>query len=265
MVLGNHILLLWANHVPRQIVVNTSHKDAVLAAARSFGVQALARTFARADLERLKTPVLAIIDAGRVADLGPEELQTLRRTNRGGARLSPMLVFCGRGDDAAAWRAAGAVTLPHGASIAAIKKGIQEALDGARAWVTSSTYVGPCRRKHTVILNWRKRRTADAVKRAEAKGQAQTEGRVGSVDQIVRRLTLSATLLSGSTIESRRAFRDLANDLAASANAHGRGDISGPISHLRREADAFVNDGQRSNARIEAILAEISQALTRPV
>lgn len=250
--------------MPRQIVINTSHKDAVLAASRSFGVQALARNFARADLERLKTPVLAIIDSGRVADLGPEELQTLRRTNRGGARLSPVIVFCGRGDDAPAWRAAGAVTLPHGANMAAIKKGIQEALDGARAWVTSASYVGPCRRKHTVILNWRKRRTADAARQAEAKGKAAApEGRVGSIEQIVRRLTLSATLLSGSTIESRRAFRDLANDLAVSAVAHGRGDISGPVSHLRREADAFVNDGQRSNARIEAILADISDALTR--
>ncbi len=250
--------------MPRQIVINTRHKDAVLAAARSFGVQALARTFARADLERLKTPILAVIDSDRVADLGPEELQTLRRTSRGGARLSPMLVFCRRGEDTAAWRAAGAVTLPHDANNAAIKKGIQEAMDGARAWVTSASYVGPCRRKHTVILNWRKRRTADAARRAEAKGQdAAPEGRIGSIEQIVRRLTLSATLLSGSTIESRRAFRDLSNDLAVSAVAHGRGDLSSPISHLRREADAFVNDGQRSNARIEAILADISDALTR--
>lgn len=246
----------------RQIVINSSHKDAVLAAARGFGGQTLTRNFARADLERLKTPILAVIDCGRVADLGPDDLQTLRRTSRGGARLSPMIVFCARTDDPAAWRAAGAVPLPHGANTAAIKKAIHEALDGARAWVTSSSYVGPCRRKHQVILNWRKRRNADAAKRAQA-GEQAAPGRVGSLDQIVRRLSLSATLLSGATIESRRAFRDLTNDLAASATAFGRGDLSGPIAHLRREAEAFVQDGQRPNQRIEAILGELSAALAR--
>jgi len=250
--------------VARQIVVNSSHKDTVLAAARGFGVQTLARAFARADLERLKTPILAIIDSGRVADLGPDDLQTLRRTSRGGARLSPLIVFCGRGDEAAAWRAAGAVTVPHGANAATIKKAIHEAIDGERAWVTSSSYVGPCRRKHQVILNWRKRRNADAAKQAaSARAAAAPAGRVGSLEQILRRLHLSATLLTGSTIESRRAFRDLTDDLAASATHAGRGDLARAIAHLRQEAEAFVADGQRPNTRIEAILADLSDAFSR--
>lgn len=253
--------------MPRQFLITTVHKDAVQAAARAFGAQAHVRSFTRSDLERLKTPFLVVMDSGRVADLNPEMLQTLRRTNRGGMRYSPFIVFCDRGAEMEAWRAAGALPLSSKSDRAAIKKAIQEAIESARIWVTSATYVGPCRRRHKAVLQWRNRRSADAdevaAKEREKAKKSGAEERVFSIDVLVRRLNLSATLLSGSTIESRRAFRDLVNDLQASAQAHHRGDLTGIINALKREADLFIQDGQRDGAVLQRLVTDLRVAAER--
>ncbi len=252
----------------RQFLVATSQKEAVQAAARAFGAQAHVRTFTRSDLERLKTPFLVVIDSGRIPDLDPDMLQSLRRTNRGGMRYSPFVVFCARKGEIAEWRNAGAVAIAHNADRAAVKKAIQTAVEGARTWVTSATYVGPCRRAHKAVLQWRNRRSADAdvaaeKARAQAKKAAGGAERVFSLDVLVRRLHLSATLLSGSTIESRRAFRDIVNDLQVSAQTHSRVDLANLISGVKREADLFIQDGQRDTSALERLLNDLRAAVER--
>ncbi len=253
----------------RQYLIGTSNKEAVLAAARAFGAQTHVRAFTRGDLEGLKNPLLVIIDSGRVDGLDADMLQVLRRTNRGGMRYSPFLVFCQTRREIDAWRAAGAVAVHPTNDRAALKKAIQEALDGERAWVTSATYVGPCRRGRKAILNLRKRRAADAEEAETARREKARKAspvlsdRVFSLDVLLRRLTLSATLLSGSTIESRRAFRDLVDELQVSAQAHNRGDLSGVIANMRREADAFVQDGQRSTGALERMLSDLRTGIER--
>lgn len=251
----------------RQVLIATVHKDAVQAAARAAGAQAHVRSFTRSDLERLKTPLLVVVDNGRIADLDPDLLQSLRRNNRGGMRYSPFIVFCDRPGDLAAWRHAGALAIPSKSDRAAIKKAVQEAMESTRTWVTSATYVGPCRRNHKAVLQWRNRRSADAdaaaeKERAKAK-KAGAEERVFSLDVLVRRINLSATLLSGSTIESRRAFRDLINDLQSSAQGHHRGDLSSIVAALKREAELYLQDGQRDGAVLQRLVGDLRTAVER--
>lgn len=250
----------------RKILIATAHREPVLAAARAFGAQAHVRTFTRSDLERLKSPFLVVMDSGRPADLDPDMLQVLRRNNRGGMRYSPFIVFCD-GREQGAWRSAGALVLPHKADRATIRKAVQEALESARAWVTSATYVGPCRRRRKAVLQWRNRRAADAEAAAartqEKAKKAGVESRVFSLDVLMRRLTLSATLLQGSTIESRRAFRDLVGDLQVSADACHRSDLARLTGALMREAELFVQDAQRDNGAVQDLLDRLRASLER--
>lgn len=249
----------------RLFLVATAQKEAVQAAARAFGAQAHVRAFTRSDLERLKTPMLMVFDADRISELDPETLQLLRRTSRGGLRYSPAVVLCARKADIPAWRAAGAVAIAQNADRGAIKKAIQTALEGARTWVTSASYVGPCRRSHKAVLKWRNRRSADAdAAAAKVREKAKRAGvveRVLSLDVIVRRLSLSATLLSGATIENRRAFRDLVGELQVSAQTQGRGDLARIIAGLRREAEEFVQHSQRDTSVVERLLEDLRNAL----
>lgn len=248
----------------RQYLVNTSQKDAVAAAARGFGAQCHTRAFSSGDLERLKTPILVIFDAARADDLTPDVLQSLRRTHRGGVRYSPVLVLCDRPAEIAAWRAGGAVAVARSADRAALKAAIQQAIDGMRAWVTSASYVGPCRRKHKAILQWRTRRSADKAPAAARKEAADAPPRkLASLDVLNRRLAVGCTLLSGATIEARRAFRDLCIEAHASASGHGRNDLLGVTARLRAEAEGFLQNPNKDGAAVEALVREFSAALGR--
>lgn len=255
----------------RQYLVNTAHKEAVQAAARALGAQVHLRAFTRSDLDRLKQPVLIVVDDARLDFITPDILQNMRRTSRGGMRYSPLLILCSRKGDMDEWRHAGAVAIAANSDRTAIKKAIDEALNGAKTWVTAQSYVGPCRRSHKAVLAWRNRRSSDqaaarekAEKAAEKKHQqALAHVPVSSLAVLHRRLKLSATLLCGSSIETRRAFRDTVIELQASAQALGRNDISNLAAHLRREAEAFVQDGQRSSAQLDRVIADLGDALSR--
>lgn len=248
----------------RQYLVHSVHKESVQAAARSLGAQVLARPFSAGDLERLKAPILVVFDDDGATGLTPDILQSLRRAHRGGVRYSPVVVFVTRRADMAAWRNAGAVAAPPGADKQAVRAAIQQAIEGQRGWVTSTSYVGPDRRRHRPMIAWHGRRQADKAKPA-AQRRPERAGniRVSSLDQVHRRLFLSATLLSGATIEARRAFRDLADETQASAQAHNRGDLSGIIAAIRREADAFVQNGQRDVGALERLIADLGAAINR--
>ncbi|MET0183523.1 MAG: hypothetical protein ABW199_11615 [Caulobacterales bacterium] len=255
----------------RQYLVNSSLKEAVQAAARSLGGQVHLRAFTRSDLERLKQPVLVIADDSRLDLITPDVLQNMRRTSRGGMRYSPFLVFCSRKNDIPIWRHAGAIAVPAGADRATVKKAMEEALNGAKTWVTAQSYVGPCRRSHKAVLAWRNRRSSDraeaqakAEKAAEKRSQTELSNvRVSSLDIINRRLKLSVTLLAGSSIETRRAFRDLVVEAQASAQALRRGDLAGVIAQMRREADAFLQNSERSTAALERAIDDFSDGVAR--
>lgn len=249
----------------RQYLVHSVHKDAVQAAARSFGAQVLARPFSSGDLERLKAPILIVFDDDGTTGLTPDILQSLRRAHRGGVRYSPVVVFVARRGDMSEWRNAGAVAAPPGADKHAVKAAIQQAVEGQRGWVTSASYVGPDRRRHRPLIAWQGRRQADKAKPATQQRRPERAGnaRVSSLEQVHRRLFLSATLLSGATIEARRAFRDLTDEAQVSAQAHNRGDLSGIIAAIRREAEAFVQNGQRDVGALERLVADLGEALDR--
>lgn len=248
----------------RQFLVSSAQKDALAAVARGCGAQIISRVFSAGDLERIKMPMLLAFDDGRGMELTPDLLQSLRRNHRGGVRYSPAVVFCKTPAAVKEWRDAGAVALMRGADRKEIENAVDEALAGERAWITSAAYVGPCRRKHKAVLKWRTRRQQDlsaADKVAKKKSDAPVH--VSSLDVLHRRLTLGATLLSGATIENRRAFRDLTNEFQVSANHHRRDDLHALIAHLRKEAEAFVQNGQREGAALEQIVREIGRHLGR--
>ncbi len=251
--------------MPRQYLVNSAQKEAVQAVARSLGASCVARSFGAPELERLKTPILIVFDSSRGEGLTPERLQSLRRTMRNGVRYSPVVVLCDRAAEIKEWRAAGAVAIARNADKKALKAAIEEALDGLKRWVTAASYVGPCRRRHQAILQWRTRRTAD---RAEEKARAKSAepaapARVSSLSVVHRRLSLSVTLLSGSNIETRRAFRDLAAEAHASVLAQRRSDLVPITQGLRAEAEGFLQNAQRDSAKAESLIREFGAQIGR--
>lgn len=254
-----------ASVMTRHIIVNSTQAEAVQAAARSLGAQCIVRAFGASELGRLKTPALIVFDSARAGDITPDALQHLRRSSRGGVRFSPTVVLCDKRDEVTAWRDAGAVACMRTADRAAVKTCMQEAMGGMRAWVTASSYVGPCRRKHKAVLHWRNRRTADqpaAKPNAPARAPAGGAGvPTASLNVLYRRISLTGTMLSGSTIESRRAFRSLVGEIDMAVRHHGRGDVSNLTRKLVSEAEAIVHDGQRDTRELENAIAELGQAL----
>ncbi|MGE3142054.1 MAG: hypothetical protein AB7L65_01925 [Hyphomonadaceae bacterium] len=248
----------------KQFLVNTSRKEHVAAAARAFGAQCHARPFGAGELARLKTPALLIFDAARAEDLTPDRLQSLRRAHRSGVRYAPALVLCDTKAEIAAWRAAGAVAIARKSGRGAVKAAIQHAIEDMRAWVTSTSYVGPCRRRHKAILQWRSRRAADAA--PPAARERAPDGplrRLVSLDALHRRMAVSSTLLSGATIESRRAFRDLIAETQAAVIGHNRHDLTPLTQRLRAEAEAFLQNANKDGRAVEALVAEFGRAMRR--
>jgi len=243
----------------RMIIANTAQADAVGAAAQASGVGIRLRPFIASDLERLRQPVLVVFDAERAPDIDPDLLQSLRRTLGGPIRYSPVLVFTG--GDKKPWHDAGAMALSPGVGAKRIREVIELALTTNRDWVTSSTYIGPSRRAHKALLPLSRRRAED-----QGQGAGRTALRVppsqrASLGVISRRLTLSVTLLSGSTIEVRRAFQATVAELRDAAEAHERPDLLVSIDMLAREADAFVADARRDNSVAENAVRDLNELL----
>jgi hypothetical protein len=241
----------------RLIVANTAQADAVGAAARAAGVAIRSRPFIASDLERLKQPALIVFDAERAPDLTPDLLQTLRRTLGGAVRYSPALVFTG--GDKRSWFEAGVIALGPGVGAHRIRQAIEICLASDRDWVTSSAYVGPSRRQHRAFLPLSRRRAEDRSTRKGAGRALPTPAPSASLGVLTRRVAIGVTLLTGSTIETRRAFKATVEEMQASAHAHGRSDLHGPIAVLLHEADAFVLDARRDNAAAERAAGELAE------
>lgn len=249
----------------RLILAYTRNRNAILTAAKACGMQCALRAFSPADLMELRTPVLLAFDANGKPDFEPDFLQYLRRTHPGGVRYSPAIVFCRTREEIEDWRAAGAVPVSEKADAAELSAAIKTALVSTRKWVASASFVGPDRRGRKALLRMRKRRREDGAAAAakSAHNVVADDIRVSSPALMHRRLSLAAQLLHGSSIESRRAFRAMIDELEVSARAHGRSDLLGLSRTLRAEADRFLKDGNADTAAIEAAVDQMGAVLGR--
>jgi hypothetical protein len=250
----------------RQILAYTRNRSAIQAAARACGVQCALRAFSPPDLMELRAPLVLAFDADGKPEFEPDFLQYLRRTHPGGVRYSPAVVFCQTKEQQGEWLAAGAVPISERASAQDLIEAVKEAVLGSRKWVTSTTYVGPDRRLHKALLRLRKRRREDgaqiAAKKA-ANAAAIDDMRVSSPALMHRRLFLASQLLQGASIESRRAFRGMIDELEVSARAHGRSDILGLSRTLKTEADRLLKDGAADTQAVETAVSQLGAVLGR--
>jgi len=240
----------------RIALVNCKSRDIVHAAARKLGLECRFAAYSASHVERLKHPALLIFDTDAVDLLTPEHLQALRRTHVTGVRHSPVVALCRSRGEASAWRNAGAVAALRSSNADTLGRAIREALAGADDWVTSKGYVGPSRRKRKPILRLKARRTED-----RDKPQTQSDAPVASLGVIQRRLYLGAALLTGSSLENRRAFDALADELRQAAILQHRPDLAALVRAIGEESRAFVEDGQRTTAVLEGLIADLSVRL----
>lgn len=239
-------------------LVNTKSRESALAAVRKIGLECRFLAYSASHLERLKQPALLVFDTNAVEHLTPAHLQALRRGHVTAIRHSPALALCARRSEAAAWRAAGAVAALRSSSAETLARAMREALAGAEDWVTSKTYVGPSRRKRQPILKLRARRAEDAtaVRRTESDAAP-----TASLGVIARRLYLGAALLEGSSLESRRAFAALAEELGRAIVQQHRPDLAILARAIHDQAAMFLEDPQRSTAALDALVAELGAKL----
>jgi hypothetical protein len=240
------------------VIAHTAHAEAVAEAGGVFGASVRAKPFIASDLERLRQPVVIAFDAARALDITPDVLLSQRRTLGGAIRYSPVIVFSDA--ERRAWLDAGAFVLAPASSARRVKDAIKTALSADEDWVTSATYIGPSRRSQNALLPLSRRRAEDQEPRAggaRARGGAPT----ASLGVISRRLSLSVALLTGSTIEARRAFRKTVEEMRAGAIAHGRPDLSAAVEALLGEAIAFEADARRDNSAAERAVAALNRLL----
>ena len=250
--------------MPKLVLAHTRHRTVIQAAAKAAGLQCMLRAFSPPDLMDLKAPVLLAFDADGLPTFEPDFLQYLRRTHPGGVRYSPAVVFCKTREEIAEWRAAGAIAVPDKAGVDEVATAIRAALTGSRKWVASSTYVGPDRRAHRAVFKINKRRREDgAAAAARVEREAPAPVRVQSPELMHRRISLAAQLLHGSSIESRRAFRAMIDELEVSARGHQRSELMSLARTLRNEAERFLKDGNADTGDLDRAVAQLGRALGR--
>jgi hypothetical protein len=242
----------------RTALVHTKSRESVLAAARTIGLECRFLAYSASHLERLKQPALLVFDTDAVDHLTPAHLQALRRDHVTAVRNSPALALCGSRSEAAAWRAAGAVAALRTSRAETLARAMREALAGAEDWVTSQRYVGPSRRKRRPILKLRARRAEDAVMAKRTSPDAPPGASLGV---ITRRLFLGAALLEGSSLENRRAFDALAQELGRAIVQQHRPDLAVLARAIQDQAQMFLKDAQRSSAALNALIAELGEKL----
>lgn len=244
----------------RLALVNSTHRDAALSAARAAGLQCRPVSYSAHQLEKLKEPVLLMFDSDAVEHLTPELLQSLRKTHTTGVRHSPAVVLCRRRGEVALWRDAGCVAVMLSSGPATLQRAVKEAVSGAADWVTSKSYVGPSRRRRKAIVRLRSRRRDDEAARTPKAG-AGSQRPAASLSVLHRRLHLGASLITSSTLESRRAFAALALELRSALIAHHRPDLASIGEAISREAEAFAKDGQRDSGVLERLIEKLGEKL----
>jgi len=219
-------------------------------------------------------PALIILAADHIQDLTPARLARIRRAPNAAVRKLPIMALTNTSAEAAAWSAAGAFTVPLGASRGTLHKVIRHAMDAEVRWVETAAYVGPCRRTHRAILRRAARRLEDSPMLAKTRPRPRKEPReetfavmAASVDggqplpTVLRRLRISNNGLCHSDRDQRARFLSDVRLARAQASRSTNYALVRELASLESEIVAAGSVGPLDPAAIDTKLYDALRAL----